>query len=67
MDTRGDHYVFFSGAAQGGHVSPLPRPGCAPRIGFMNPLCLTRLDFLTNKCILLPALVRKYRLLARAS
>ena len=27
--------------------------------GFMMPLRLTGLDFLTNECILLPALVRK--------
>ena len=31
----------------------------------MKPLHLIRLDFLTNEYILLPALVRKYRLVRR--
>ena len=31
----------------------------------MKPPRLTWLDFLTNECILLPALVRKYRLVRR--
>ena len=36
-----------------------------PGAGFMKPVRLTRLDFLTNECILLHALVRKYRLVRR--
>ena len=36
-----------------------------PGVGFMKPLRLTRLDFLINQYILLPALVRKYRLVRR--
>ena len=41
--------------------------GCnrCPRPGFTKPLRLTRLDFLTNELISLPALVRKYRLVRR--
>ena len=48
-------FLLFSPYTSTSPLSKIKRPGA----GFVKPLRLTGLDFLTNECISLPALVRK--------